>query len=561
VTSPRLITILAAAAALAAAAPAAADVLPAKALDGPSNDVAPNNSELDYDLDVAPDGTGAVAYLKKVGAKHEVFVVRRTGGQWGTPEQVSAAISTASNVAVAAGNNGRVVVTWLDGPGGYRLTSAIRPAAATPWVNRQIIGNLYALQQDVDMNAAGVAYVVYASYPTAAGRDLRAARLDDTTWSFVGGDGDALAPGGVLDQTVAEEVGDNSQAGPHVAVAGDGTAGIIWSEGQVGTAQKTWMRRLTGTAAGPAVQFSTVVPGADALAGTSDMTNAAADASGAVWAVARDVQLYGAKNVGRVVARRLVGDTLSGAQVLDGLPSPPPEAGEFPTVDVSAAGRALAATPRQLTFDSIGAVLTEPTGTWAAPVTLNTAPSAATGRPDVAIAADGTGLFTWLQTIGTDQTVKARTVKGTDLAGVIDIADPAFGAQIVGTPITAASGDGTAAIAFVQGAAATKRLVVGEVDIPPAKAGGGGGGGADDVAPVVSRVRVKRSELRFRLSEAATVQLTLTRKHGMPRTTTFAAKAGANARRVRPGRLRVALVATDAAGNASEVVTKRFKKN
>src|SRR5262245_50638041 len=101
--TPRLLPALAVMTALVAAAPAAATTI-----DGPADVIAPGNTELDYDLDMAPDGTGAVAYVKKAGTKSEVYVSRRTGGAWGAPEQVSTANTGSNEVQVAAANGGRV---------------------------------------------------------------------------------------------------------------------------------------------------------------------------------------------------------------------------------------------------------------------------------------------------------------------------------------------------------------------------------------------------------------------------------------------------------------------
>jgi hypothetical protein len=55
--------------ALALPAAAQAAIVPGAVVDGPSTDIVSFG-----DLDVAPDGTGALAYTKKVGADQHVFV-------------------------------------------------------------------------------------------------------------------------------------------------------------------------------------------------------------------------------------------------------------------------------------------------------------------------------------------------------------------------------------------------------------------------------------------------------------------------------------------------------
>ncbi len=90
----------------------------------------------------------------------------------------------------------------------------------------------------------------------------------------------------------------------------------------------------------------------------------------------------------------------------------------------------------------------------------------------------------------------------------------------------------------------------------------------DLTAPVLSNVRLaakrvrrgRTASLRFAVDEAATVRLVLKRKVGTARTISSRMAAGArrlkiSTRRLKPGRYRLTLVATDAAGNASRPAT------
>ena len=79
---------------------------------------------------------------------------------------------------------------------------------------------------------------------------------------------------------------------------------------------------------------------------------------------------------------------------------------------------------------------------------------------------------------------------------------------------------------------------------------------ADTTAPQLTRLRaiLRRSRVRFRLSEAADVRLVVRRRGGRARSVTVAGRAGANTARIplrARGRYRVTAVATDAAGNRS----------
>jgi hypothetical protein len=106
--------------------------------------------------------------------------------------------------------------------------------------------------------------------------------------------------------------------------------------------------------------------------------------------------------------------------------------------------------------------------------------------------------------------------------------------------------------------------------------GPGGGPGADTTAPVILSASVKPKTLRrkrgttfrYRLSEAANVAFTIQRKKGKRyvSATRFrkTSKAGANTRRfktrkLKPGRYRATLVATDAAGNRSKAKRLTFR--
>ncbi|HEX8205245.1 MAG TPA: PKD domain-containing protein, partial [Solirubrobacteraceae bacterium] len=135
--------------------------------------------------------------------------------------------------------------------------------------------------------------------------------------------------------------------------------------------------------------------------------------------------------------------------------------------------------------------------------------------------------------------------------------------KLVVTDETGKTGQATAKVDV---SAATPEF---EVDPPkdPGNGGGTGNGGGvtprDLVAPVIKGLRLKRAKgrLRFRLSETATVRVKIQRRNGRKFRAAKAArriagKTGANAvkvatKRLRPGRYRVVVTATDAAGNKS----------
>src|SRR4051812_9390701 len=94
----------------AAAAPAAEGAwFPADSIDGPSPDVLALG-----DVDLARDGTGAVAYLKRDGGVPHVFVARMIDGAWHAPERVDVGLpGAATAVTVAAADGPRVAVAFV----------------------------------------------------------------------------------------------------------------------------------------------------------------------------------------------------------------------------------------------------------------------------------------------------------------------------------------------------------------------------------------------------------------------------------------------------------------
>jgi PKD domain len=124
-------------------------------------------------------------------------------------------------------------------------------------------------------------------------------------------------------------------------------------------------------------------------------------------------------------------------------------------------------------------------------------------------------------------------------------------------------------------ATATKALLLGDPlpgDGP--STGTGGGGDRDETPPVISSASLRGTRVRFRLSEAATVRFSVRRRSGGRRLGSFARRAAAGQSSVRfagrlrlrgrtvslaPGRYRLALVATDAAGNRSAARRLAFR--
>jgi hypothetical protein len=149
--------------------------------------------------------------------------------------------------------------------------------------------------------------------------------------------------------------------------------------------------------------------------------------------------------------------------------------------------------------------------------------------------------------------------KGDQAAVVVNEKDLTGGARVL-------DGDGDGTVRVDIGAFE-------HTDVPPAPSGGNGGGGSnttppplDTTAPAFTNVKVRNGRLRFTLSEPATVRVTITKRKGTHRTRvrrfTITGKAGANAaafKKLKPGTYRIALAATDGAGNRSKQTSRAFK--
>jgi hypothetical protein len=104
----------------AAPATAHAGFFPAEQVDGPSADITSVG-----DIDIARDGNGALVYLKKDGGADHVFLSGLNGG-FAPGQRLDGGLAAASSQpVVAASNNGRLAVAWVnDGS----LFTAMRPA-------------------------------------------------------------------------------------------------------------------------------------------------------------------------------------------------------------------------------------------------------------------------------------------------------------------------------------------------------------------------------------------------------------------------------------------------
>ena len=367
----------------------------------------------------------------------------------------------------AAGNGGRVVVTFVNKPvaGLGNLRAALAPNSASGFTVGSPDATTDTLVSDSDVAmdpVSGVAYTVF----TAAnmGGDVHAARLSGSTWT-------AIAP--VLDDVQADDAGGTGRdTGARVAVDSSGNAVAAWPEKDAGMHAHVFVRRITGTtpATGDAeASIATLDGHADAQA-SADHVDMDGGNTANPWVVFRQMFVYGGANRPRALARQLVGNTLSTTQVLDGLPADnPTEGAEFPRIDVNAAGKGLVGSPRQLSFQAFGSSLSG--GTWTPGFRLDAGTPTGSPVPVPAIADNGNGLFSWIDTTGGAAAtgVVAREDIGGTLGAQQTLSLATAGPVVIGGIGAASSAAGNVAVGFAQGnggAADPRSIVAAVVDLP-----------------------------------------------------------------------------------------------
>lgn len=272
---------IAVAVSLAGAPTAEAVIAPPVTLDGPSADVLEVGG-----VALASDGTGGIAFRKRVDGRSHVFAARFVGGRWLAAQRVDLGQRFDSTwPRIAAGDGGRLMVVWAQeaGPGDDRLFSAVLERGASrfgPPVRIDLdIGEATTTYPSVAMSPGGVAYVTYLVVTRTAdelaaagvgagyvGAEVRAARWRGTTWSALG----ALNrdPDGVLRAPAPG-------ATPVVVVGDTGTGLLAFQEPDDELVDRIWARRLFGTTVGIPLQVSPPRVG-DATAGPADGFDAAA---------------------------------------------------------------------------------------------------------------------------------------------------------------------------------------------------------------------------------------------------------------------------------------------
>jgi hypothetical protein len=401
------------------------------------------------DLDVARDGTGALAYVKPVGGVDHVFVSRLQNGAWQPPEQLDGNLGVSSQPVVAAGDGGRVAVAFISGGA---LFTTVKTASNQPYSPPQLVA-APALNPAIDLSVNDVAYVSFTAPLGGGGGDVEVARKERKSTAF------AVVPG-ALDIDAARQAG-IAGGRSKVAVAADGVALVVWGE-----AGRVWARRVFESRLSAAPQDATAdaiggVPGVGADVPDVDVQ----DDSSFAWVVFREVFADGAVPHARAVARKLVGSQFDPGVVVDGIGGfPSADSAGPPRVDIDGRGDGYAASAGTATV--FGAVLKDRVLNPGVPIGTGFAGAA---LPVAATDENGDGLVAWQNA---DLTIHARAY--TNVRASRTVQSPQAEVALSGGPTDAADGleaaadrAGDIAVAFVQGAADARSLAVASFDRAP----------------------------------------------------------------------------------------------
>jgi len=436
-----------------AAMPASAAIFAGDVIAGPS----PTLQSL-QGMDIAPDGTGAMVFTMQEGGVDHVFVSRLVNGGWSGPERVDGDLGGPSTqAAVAAGDDGRVFVAFVNAGNVYAVT---RASSSSGYVRQTLWGGGGASDPAADVSVNGKAYVVFAA-PGAGGHDMRGAHSRDAgPWSVI------AAP---LDANAANDAGTGAGRA-HVAASADGIGIVVWGE-----AGHVFARRLQG--ARPSVVAvdalaGLVVEGVQAGSADSPVVSTQDDDSFTGVAFRASFDLGGGVTRQRAVFRRLRGSRFETPFPVDAAPFGSGQGSVEPRISTVGTGQGLVVagndttnltTAIQLLFDvqpgpagQVDSILQSTAPTHAVPV-------AATARK-MAVAWE-------LTPSGGAPEIHGRYRDGGDFEPEVALSRPELGPTAAAKGLFAAGDDaGDIAVAFVhdvpgQGAA----IAVATVDQPPAR--------------------------------------------------------------------------------------------
>ncbi len=432
-------------AALALPSSAGAAWFPAESIDGPSADIVSV-----ADVEVAREGMAAVAYLKRDAGLEHLFLARMVGGGWETPVRIdNGIVSAASQPVIAGANPDRLAAAWISGG---TLFAAVRPRGAPGFGAPRVIAEGGVSNPDIGMSINGATYISYTQ-----NGDVKVARASRDSQDF------AVIPA-PLDFDPARDAGGGSDSRSRIAVSADGSAVAVWGERGSDGRNHVFGRRIFEVRLSTAIEDLSLSEFEGQRATDADRPEIDIEDDSSFAQVAFRQQL--AEGGPRVIGRRLVGSQFDPPFPIDaGVPS---SAGR-----ITLTGRGEGITAAQGTDNRVhGAAIwnnkLDRMQRWDAD------PSGIPPRPVPLAGENENGALVWFDGTGTgDATVRGRRfddIQTLTLEPEATLSNPAFGAIDVDAGLAGGSTRvSDHVVAFVQGSATERRLVVAVNDDPPAR--------------------------------------------------------------------------------------------
>lgn len=446
---------------------ALAIVSDAHLIDGPSADLVGEPQAA-----MSEDGTSGVVYLKQVEGRDHVFAAKFEDGVWGPSQRIDVGQAFDSSwPRIAAGDNGRLLVTWVQdfGPQTDRMFSAtLDPGARgfqAPVPVDFDIGKATSTFPDLAMARGGQAYLIYNvvtdtssnNPPGYVGLDVRLARYSNRLWTPVGSrmDRNANLPMRVPATAIAPQVGIDVQ----------GQAVVAWLEPDDEFIDRVWARRVFGGQTGIPLLVSPTTFNEKPLRGGVD--GFSLDVAGfgqATVAFSQQPGQTGALDATRVMVNNLPdiftegGGKFGTAQLADGEARGSVGA---PAVAVDTTGLfAAALTSGPATLLSTG----DPFSVFGVE-RVDQAASNVEGAPQVDIAASGAAVVAWREFRSTGGVLAVQERRADGVFESTTLSAP-FGGS-VGPPEMGGSGLGDAVVAWSQGTGSGLQFAATVIDAPP----------------------------------------------------------------------------------------------
>jgi hypothetical protein len=466
---------------LLAIAGAQATLTPAVVIDGPSPTI------LDVDgAALAPDGSGGILYRKLVAGQPHLFVARFANGSWQAPVEVDAGQPFgAASPAIAAGDDGRLLVVWaepwavIDQVTQYQLMSAELSPGASGFgpalqVDPKSIGDGSAAFPSLAMAPNGNAYVVYrvVTNPLAPGTSsnivpLRPGdELVDVRVAHYNGSGLPWTSLGAINQfpqlTMRRPTAANA---PVIGISSLGDAVVVWQEPDSTGTARIWARRIFGNTLGNVLPVSPTTANGQPIDVDADAPAVSVSPLGEARVAFRLPGGPGSPyGTARIFVNTLPPDTdpdgskFTGAQVIDAGSTLGP-----PSVSLAESGGTGA---YQLAYTVAGTVKTVTGDDYkgnGAPVTLGAAQSE-TALTSAGL--EGGGVTVWRATTGAGlQVIDAREGFTGGAWQLAQLSAPLGGA--LDEPVLSGAGLGDALIAFRQGPPGQSQVMAAVAKAPP----------------------------------------------------------------------------------------------